>query len=379
MKTPFLLVRFIFFSILVYLNVTALVLAAWSIGSVKAAHMFVPGGSVFLIVNACFLFVGVTLAFVGHAWRNTAPLTTMVAFECGWTGVMSVLALAASIDVTLSGPPVFCQPNVPFSVCASVTILVPVSWLAGITMLTYFLAILGLSVGHMHEHPGLWSRSIYTVPWFEDHSVSKYPPRLPPIDTAASTRLSVLSRRLSRRHSLSSFPEDVEENPRTPSVAAGTTPVSAGNAEKPLPPIRPDSGSDTSRPWWARVGSRRAMDLPFPVRFHGFRDGASIKSKRKGKAVVTPTYDDDVVPENFPDDYTGSRTFPFLEKRRPGQAPLPPYPKITREMLDPNHPVPLPPLSEWVRADEARGINLRTMQRSGDESAQYDWYPPERV
>ena len=39
-------------------------------------------------------------------------------------------ATAASIFVTLSGPPQFCDANTPLSVCASITILVPISWIA---------------------------------------------------------------------------------------------------------------------------------------------------------------------------------------------------------------------------------------------------------
>lgn len=39
-------------------------------------------------------------------------------------------SIAASIFVTLSGPPEFCDTKAAISVCASFTILVPISWLA---------------------------------------------------------------------------------------------------------------------------------------------------------------------------------------------------------------------------------------------------------
>jgi len=79
--------------------------------------------------------------------------TSMIGFECIWTGVFTTLqmgtycyydclfavfglslmlsdSIAASIFVTLSGPPEFCDAKTPISVCSSITILVPISWLA---------------------------------------------------------------------------------------------------------------------------------------------------------------------------------------------------------------------------------------------------------
>ena len=74
--------------------------------------------------------------------------TSMIGFECIWTSISMTLqigtliylgsslvslmleSIAASIFVTLSGPPEFCETKAPISVCASTTILVPISWLA---------------------------------------------------------------------------------------------------------------------------------------------------------------------------------------------------------------------------------------------------------
>jgi hypothetical protein len=39
-------------------------------------------------------------------------------------------SIAGSIFVTMSGPPEFCDTKAAISVCASFTILVPISWLA---------------------------------------------------------------------------------------------------------------------------------------------------------------------------------------------------------------------------------------------------------
>ena len=39
-------------------------------------------------------------------------------------------SIAGSIFVTMSGPPEFCDTKAAISVCASFTILVPITWLA---------------------------------------------------------------------------------------------------------------------------------------------------------------------------------------------------------------------------------------------------------
>ena len=88
--------------------------------------------------------------------------TSMMGFECIWTGVFTTLhmgmyydhlfapfglnmmlleTIAASIFVTLSGPPEFCDVKTPISVCSSITILVPISWLAA-TLCAYNILLL---------------------------------------------------------------------------------------------------------------------------------------------------------------------------------------------------------------------------------------------
>src|SRR5450755_4426816 len=87
--------------------------------------------------------------------------TSMIGFECMWTSVFMTLqigialstlplfflmllmlaSIAASIFVTLSGPPEFCDTKAAISVCASFTILVPISWLAS-TLCAYNLLLL---------------------------------------------------------------------------------------------------------------------------------------------------------------------------------------------------------------------------------------------
>lgn len=124
--------------------------------------------------------------------------TSMIGFECIWTGVFTTLqmgtycyydclfavfglslmlleSIAASIFVTLSGPPEFCDAKTPISVCSSITILVPISWLAA-TLRAYNVLLLrrpapdtprassaGLLCGHidvMHHAPAFAPRAV---------------------------------------------------------------------------------------------------------------------------------------------------------------------------------------------------------------------------
>jgi hypothetical protein len=49
--SPFLLVRFVVFCLLIYMSLTALVFAAWNVGASRAAGANVDGATVFLIFN----------------------------------------------------------------------------------------------------------------------------------------------------------------------------------------------------------------------------------------------------------------------------------------------------------------------------------------
>ncbi|TFY82557.1 hypothetical protein EWM64_g1457 [Hericium alpestre] len=223
-----------------------------------------------------------------------------------------------------------CRPNAPFSVCASSTVLVPVSWLAGILLLAYFLAIFSTSIAHMGEYPDIFSHTIYSAPWFGmEARADDKPPQLPLLGLGnhSSTHLANFPISLSQgNQSSTSLPRDVEQAPQA-------------DIEKP------ESAQDKTRPWWAlqRV-YRPGKDQPFAV------------LSRKGKAK-----EQQPAQAYRPTSYHGSIVYPERERRLRDQKPLPPYPQITEEMLDPDKPIPLPRLSAWVRADEARGITTRTM------------------
>ncbi|KAI0006072.1 hypothetical protein BJV74DRAFT_802004 [Russula compacta] len=246
-KSPFLLVRFVVLSLQIYLNFSALVFAIWNVGASRAAGAHVDGASAFIIFNGITSFLCVTSALMDM--RISFFSTSMMGFECIWTGIFTTLQIAASVFVTLSGPPEFCELKAPILVCASITILVPISWLAAISLLGYFVAISTLCVTHLRLYPALWFTSIYSIVWFVDDVVAdkrSSVPQLPPLNTSAHTRLSVLS----RRHSTPSLPRDVENQPSNNL-----------NLDKPLPSPAP------SNIWWGRLlPGRPGRDHPFGFR-----------------------------------------------------------------------------------------------------------------
>ncbi|KAI9510878.1 hypothetical protein F5148DRAFT_489919 [Russula earlei] len=326
-KTPFLLVRFVFFCLQIYLNLTALVFAIWNVGASKAAGAHVDGASAFVIFNSIATSLCISSALMDV--KISSFSTSMVGFEGIWTGVFTMLQIAASIFVTLTGPPEFCEARAPISVCSSITILVPVTWLAATLLLGYFIAISTLCIAHVRLHPALWFTSIYSVVWFDDddeaHTRSAAP-QLPPLETSGPTRLSVLT----RRHSTTSLPRDVENHLLQPPGGL--------NVDKPLPSPTPSSNA-----WWGRLLPGQAgRDHPF-----GFRRAKGPELRWWSKEENDDRGAGGDVGDSDPPEYPGSRP------QSAGDMRFQPYPSIS---LNEDEPIPVDNRSEWLRAGQVYGV-----------------------
>jgi hypothetical protein len=256
--------------------------------------------------------------------------------------------LAASIFVTLSGPPGFCDAKAPISVCASITILVPISWLAAtlraysipcfdgpphnslllFPVLGYFVAMSTLCITHLREQPDLWFTSIYSMTWFADDAGAtnrrSLAPQLPPLESSGHTRLSVIS----RRHSTSSLPRDVENQ-----SSSGSPDIN-----KPLPSPAPSNIGT----WWGRlVPGRPGKDHPFR-----FRRAKALEYKWwvKGEEDISNNDGDQGAGDKAPPEYPGSKP------PTPGESRFVPYPSIPSNE---DEPIPVDNRSEWVHAERA--------------------------
>ncbi|KAH9180594.1 hypothetical protein EDB89DRAFT_1920000 [Lactarius sanguifluus] len=349
-KSPFLLVRFVIFSLLVYLGLTALGFAAWEVGASRAAGVrgeprilsplpdclergFIVNGAPALLI---FTSIATSLCIAASSVdvKISSLKVSMAGVECLWTGVFSSLQIAASVFVTLVGPPESCEAGAPLTVCASTTILVPVSWLSATLLLGYFIAITTLCITHLRLYPALWSTPLYDIAWFvEDNAKDKRnsAPQLPPINPSTLTRLSVAS----RRHSTSSLPRDVENQ-----VSVSASP----DREKPLP-----SPASSSNVWWGRLLPGRAgKDHPFSIR-----------------RVKRPEFQWEGNEGNLGYGWHTSSTYPGLQVPSSDVSQFPLYPSVTEVALNEDEPIPLGDRSQWVRAARVPKPYAPRLQRDG--------------
>jgi hypothetical protein len=196
-------------------------------------------------------------------------------------------------------------------------------------VLGYFVTISTLCITHLRVYPALWSTSIYTIVWFIDDGAadkrsSQSAPQIPPLETTGPTRLSVFS----RRHSTSSIPRDVENQPS-----------GGSNLEKPLP-----SSPTPSNVWWGRLlPGRPGRDHPF--RFRRAR-GVEFKwwpgESGENDEQRAGAGDSDIDPPKYP----GSQP----QTPAAGESRFLPYPPAS---LNENEPIPVDNRSEWVHAEQA--------------------------
>ena len=123
------------------------------------------------------------------------------------------------------------------------------------------------------------------------------------------------------------------------------------------------STGDHEKPPWAQSSQvRRGVDMPFKV-----------QDTLPARTSTSTTISLPIVPPNAQGDTVGSR---FIEKFRESQltsrsqTPMHGSHLMINKELFPsqvdNHdlPIPLPRLSEWIRADAVKGVNVHTMPQS---------------
>ncbi|KIK98843.1 hypothetical protein PAXRUDRAFT_627810 [Paxillus rubicundulus Ve08.2h10] len=333
----FLVIRAIFFAHLVYLNVLVLVFASWNIVVAKSSGMLTPGASVFLVLNSIFIFGFVSIACLARLICAKAR-PAHVRVECAWTVLMSTLQLAASISVTVNGPPVYCQMRSHWATCASSSLLVPVSWLATLIILTYCLTIYITSTAHATSLPSIWTTPVSAVPWFG------------PI--AAPSQLT--AQKDSKAFSSSSASD--EPCAITAYIAERWEKLSGIERQSaPTGPILFSKGRqsvDSTRPAWARQEkARRGVDNPFsrvPPAQEGRATIPLPPPRAQPKEVVVPR-DSHYVEVCRQSEMTSLKNNSSSHSTPQTATVFP------NKISDPDVPIPLPRLSEWIRADAARG------------------------
>jgi len=364
MKNPFIIIRFVFFSLMIYMAVLTIVFASWNVAAIISSGLSAPGVSVFLILNGCalFAFIAASLAELVYSKARTAN----VAFECGWTAVFSLLQLSAAVGVTVNGPAMQCQLETTWGACASSHLLVPMSWLSSFIVVAYFLTLFGTAIAHMYAYPSIWWSSVYSVPWFVSLTSNEPDTTQPKLRSSHPRMMSATSNTGQNsfalcypRNHFSPKVDDVENNISEPILFPRNS-----NGLHPVP--RQPRGS---LPGWAQKDTtRRAVDTPFARKDdttfteHAMETIELVEPQprtaqpRRGVDKPFATRVGFAVPRAIHNDDT-TLHIPHFDTRplSPLQRKLTVSPVFSHKVKDQNAPIPLPKLSEWIRADSKHG------------------------
>ncbi|KAI6045389.1 hypothetical protein EDC04DRAFT_55519 [Pisolithus marmoratus] len=254
MQNAFLVIRTIFFALLLCLNVLLLVFAGWNL---LAMGNTAPGAPILVIISSSLILLLVTFASIAEAICSQGR-PEHVRVECAWTVLMSTMQLASSINVTVNGPPVICHLQWTWSTCASSSLLVPVTWMVTLIILTYCLTICITTFVHAPSIPEIWRMRVSSVPWFNVHATVPSPTAEAHIfakePTKAFSRLSnasaescAVTKYITERWGRLTHIESQSES------ASKLALSSQGN-----------ESIDSTRPAWARQKDRRrGIDQPF--------------------------------------------------------------------------------------------------------------------
>ncbi|KAF8894558.1 hypothetical protein BD779DRAFT_1669046 [Infundibulicybe gibba] len=329
MQRPFLIVRFVSFSLLFNLNLLILVFASWHINATLAVGAPAPGTAILSIFNSCLMFICVTCGFMDRVIPDAR--VSRILFECVWSAVLSLLQAGAAISITVNGPMMTCYDSSFWSICASSSLLVPTIWLSSIIVLAHFMALFASTMAHTHMFPDIWSRTVHSIPWFLEA----------PADNSKVWKVSAPDVDSWARHL-----DDIE------ATAGFKRRQYADEVEK--------------APWAATANIRRGVDIPFTNR---------CDSPPAAKSEVLPPLPLRVQPKSITRELSfGSR---FIEKFRESQldsrsvtrGPTLPSTPFPPRVDDHDLPIPLPRLSEWIRADALRGISVHTVPHAPDSSS----------
>ncbi|CDO72859.1 hypothetical protein BN946_scf185002.g44 [Trametes cinnabarina] len=163
MRNPFVVLRFVLFAILLYVNLLTIGFAVWNISVLRAIQFASLGAPTFVVFNACLLLILIAVSLVSSWYSNAA--FSGVRYETAWTGLLSALQLASSIDVTVNGPPTLCQ-GISITACASTSLMVALSWISSTILLLYSFSLLTTTITHMNVVPCIWITPVHAIPWF---------------------------------------------------------------------------------------------------------------------------------------------------------------------------------------------------------------------
>ncbi|KZT68213.1 hypothetical protein DAEQUDRAFT_738932 [Daedalea quercina L-15889] len=353
MRNPFILLRFVLFFFLLYLNVLALGFASWNIAAAKKASVMISesGAPVFVLFNTIITIIYLLLALAELILPSF--WSPKIVLECVWIAAFSVLGLAAAIDITVTGPIVACQAEGATSACASATLLVVVAWVSSSILLMYLFGLIGITTAHSSAEADVWNAAITSVPWFATIQT--------PLPSGNSKLLFYPKDPECQEFESPAFKDDASLHSASSKLQSTLKP--AGILQSPLKTISislPFSKSvESFRPHWAKdVKPRRGVDVPFLS--PGKSQTGTLRLKSHWSSSTTSTYVPPVLPPKTRSPL-GRQRSGEVEIEIPSQMSLPvitPCPSrpisygiFPEDVQDPDMPIKPCRRSEWVRAD----------------------------
>jgi len=251
-----------------------------------------------------------------------------VAFESGWSAVLSLAHIGSAIGVTVTAA-LFIHQTSDSTVTASSLLLIPTTWLSGLTMLGYFFILFVSAMTHARFDEEIWGKPVHQVKWF-GYTNS----RLKSSDVGGPRQISGLE-----NDSWSRYLVDIESSGRRA-------------ARYPVP--------DTEKaPWAPKIV--RGRDSPFRTRPDSF-DGSDCESDTSSQSSFsTGPYENPLPPRPLDVQIKGGKPggSRFVERFRESQTLSRPAIEFPHEVDDHDKPIPKPRLSQWIRADAIRAFASR--------------------
>jgi len=352
----FLIFRLVFFALLSNLALLQLIFASWNINASLSMTLPAPSTSIFIIIESCSLFFSLA-ALADFVWSRGRR--SRIFLECSWVGIVSLLQIGTAIGTTITGPGLACDTSLEWNVCASSWLLIPSTWLSSIIFLAYFLALFMATMAHQGLYSDIWRRSVYGVVWFgRSHEIVSKGDVLNVVNQCEDIENSSAQKQLNRI-SDSLKTTSIEKTPPNVDLHVNRyEDIEKSSARKQLHPIS-NSVESTLK---STNSVRRGIDAPFSRHPSGT---CSNTSSRTISSFTLPSCPDksakSEVGSNFVEVFRESTLSARLESSghcvANHQIPKDPLPPL---VIDINAPIPLPRLSEWVRADAIKGISVHT-------------------
>jgi len=314
MQNPFLIIRLVLFALIFNTSVLSLSFASWNIRVVSAAGLALSAVTILLVFTSSVSIFCIVLGVLQLPFPRAR--TSWILFECIWSAVLSIFQIGSAIGIAVNYAMLVQETEInDRAIYASMALLVQTTWFNSFMCFTYFCFLTISALTHRRMYDDIWSQSPYELDWFHQDG-----------DKVSIRVARPSAERKSNRvvDSWCRFMNDVECDP-------------VKRKSAPFPVIH-------RAPWAENQKVRRGVDNPFARNPVTSTPSTTPPLRVHPKAASQDTTSDH---SRFLQRFCESRTL-----SRPQSPPqLNPTARSPDPVHDHNLPIPLPRLSEWMRAD----------------------------